>query len=212
MTVALNQSSVLPYVGNNTQSVFPITFPTFENDTIQAMVVLDSTGASTALSLTTDYTLASVGIPRTNASLTLVSAGQAWLNTGKLKTGYTLKIKFKADGYQPTPGRDWGAFTPELFVRTLDRFGMSVNALRDRLLETESDVVDITAELALIQTNLDTIEASVLALTFSDYKYYGASASINSWREGKNGSGNFVREYWDGSSWINKYTETPSVS
>jgi hypothetical protein len=128
--IPLITPATLEYIGNNTASVFAITFPTYEVETIEA-VVTDAVGISTDLSLTTDYTLDSVGLPNTNASLTLVSDGQAWLSAGKLKTGYTLYIKFSTQSFQPARFRDLGRFSPEVFEKTLDRLTMNVKAIKD---------------------------------------------------------------------------------
>lgn len=128
MTVALNQAPVLEYIGNNTASVFPITFPTFEIENVEAEVYGD--GITTTLVLDTDFTLANIGKVGTNGSFTLVSAGQVWLQAGKLKTGYSLFIKFNASPSQPLKGRDWGNFSPEKFERTLDRLAMSIKAVK----------------------------------------------------------------------------------
>jgi hypothetical protein len=130
VTVAIDTQAVLPYVGNGTASVFPITFPTFEEETIEASVA-DSDGNTTDLEIDTDFTLSSIGIRNTNGSLTLVDADQEWLTpTGKLKTGYTLFIKFVASAYQPMTDADWGAFAPQRITRTLDRFAMSIAAVK----------------------------------------------------------------------------------
>lgn len=130
MTVALNTLSVLSYIGNDTTSVFPITFPTYESSNVEA-VVTDAAGVATSLSLTTHYTLANIGVPTTSASLTLVNSAFAWLTAGKLKTGYQLHIKFNANASQPLKGRDWGAFAPERFEKTLDRLAMSIIAVKE---------------------------------------------------------------------------------
>lgn len=129
MTVGINTEAVLPYIGNSTANVFPITFPTFEEETIEASVS-DVDGIVTNLDIDTDFTLSSIGLPNTNGSMTLVNNAQAWLASGKLKTGYTLYIKFAASGLQPMRGREWGNFAPERFERTLDRFAMSILAVK----------------------------------------------------------------------------------
>lgn len=91
----------------------------------------DANGLSTDLVVTTDFTLANVGRIGLNGSLTLVNSGQAWLTgTGKLKTGYTLYVKFSPDASQPMKGRDWGQFAPEKFERTLDRLAMNIKAIK----------------------------------------------------------------------------------
>lgn len=128
MTVALNQAAVLEYVGNNTAYVFPIAFPTYEVANVEAEVYGD--GVTTTLAIDTDFTLANIGKVGVYGSMTLVNAGQAWLQAGKLKTGYTLFIKFNASPSQPLKGRDWGNFAPEKIELTLDRLAMSIKAVK----------------------------------------------------------------------------------
>lgn len=130
MTVAVNTLAVVPYIGNGTASVFPITFPTFETENIE-VEVSDVDGNTEALDLTTHFTLANIGKPGVQGSVTLVNTGDEWLTgTGKLKTGYTLYVKFAPNPSQPMKGRDWGQFAPERFERTLDRLTMNIAAVK----------------------------------------------------------------------------------
>lgn len=129
LTVALNTSAVIPYIGNGTASVFPITFPTFENENIE-VEVSDADGNTESLDLNTDFTLANIGKPGVQGSVTLVNTGAAYLNAGKLASGYTLYVKFAANPSQPMKGRDWGQFAPERFERTLDRLCMNIAAVK----------------------------------------------------------------------------------
>lgn len=130
MTVALNTAAVVPYLGNDTASVFPITFPTFETENVEVEVA-DVDGNTTALDLATHFTLANIGKPNVLGSVTLVDTADEWLTEdGKLKTGYTLFVKFAANVSQPMKGRDWGQFAPEKFERTLDRLAMNIAAVK----------------------------------------------------------------------------------
>lgn len=118
-------------MGNGTLSTFSITFPTFENENITAEVFDETLEETTDLDLTTHFTLANIGKPGVNASFTLVNGAFDWVTvTGKLKTGYTLFIKFNPSAAQPMKGRDWGQFAPEKFERTLDRLAMSIKAVK----------------------------------------------------------------------------------
>lgn len=134
MTIALGQAAQIPYIGNDTASAFSVAFPTFENETIEAIITDSTTGEEIeTLTYSTHYTLSSVGIPGTYASLTLVNTADEWINAGKLKTGYTLTIQFKASGLQPTRLRDLGRLSPEKVEQSLDRMAMSINSMKDQL-------------------------------------------------------------------------------
>lgn len=130
MTVAVNTSAVVPYIGNGTAYVFPITFPTFETENIE-IEVSDVDGNTESLDLDTHFSLANIGKPGVQGSVTLIDTADEWLTgTGKLKTGYTLYVKFAANPSQPMKGRDWGQFAPERFERTLDRLTMNIAAVK----------------------------------------------------------------------------------
>lgn len=175
MTVALNTPAVLSYVGNDTADVFPITFPTFEEENIEVEVE-DSAGDIEELDLSTHFTLANIGRPGVNGSVTLVDTGDDWLTgSGKLKTGYTLYVKFAANPSQPMKGRDWGAFAPERFERTLDRLCMNIIAvnslaqdLSPRVETSEEDIEGLETDVSALQltvsdheTRIDSAETSI---------------------------------------------------
>jgi hypothetical protein len=130
MSVSVSTDAVIYYVGDGTDSVFSVTFPTYQNSDIEVYVELVASGVLTPLVLTTDYTLADVGIPNTNAELTLVDAGQAWLDAdGDLLTGYRLVIKFTDNPYQPTNLENLGRFAVNSFNKALDRTVMLIKSL-----------------------------------------------------------------------------------
>lgn len=130
MTVALNTAAVLPYIGNGTAHVFPVTFPTFEDTNIE-VEVSDAAGNTTELDLATHFTLSNIGKRGVNGSVTLVNTGGAWLTAlGKLATGYTIFVKFAANVSQPMKGTDWGQFAPARFETTLDRLAMNIAAVK----------------------------------------------------------------------------------
>ncbi len=130
MTVAAYTSAIIEYVGNGASSVFPITFPTFEDENIEVEVA-DEDGNTTALDLSTHFTLLNIGKPGVNGSVTLVNGAFDWQDAGgDLLTGWTLYVKFAANVSQPMKGRDWGQFAPERFERTLDRLAMNIAAVK----------------------------------------------------------------------------------
>jgi hypothetical protein len=142
LTVALNTPAIVHFVGTGALNKYPVSFPTFEDYTLEVSIAGED-GATIPLSQGLDYVLQGIGRPNTQAELTLVDAAnvppghtgpipesQEWLDGGNLAEGYLLFVAFTDKGYQPMKGRDWGAFAPEKFERTMDRLAMNVKRLR----------------------------------------------------------------------------------
>jgi len=134
MAVAQGTDSIVKYTGNGSTDTFAITFPTFDDTDIEVQVEEIATGLLTDLSQGTDYTLDDVGIPNTNASLTLVDASQAWVDgDGDLITGYRLIIRFSEEAYQSTNLQSLGRFSAASFGNALDRTVMFIKSLLTKL-------------------------------------------------------------------------------
>lgn len=125
-----NQEVVLEYPGNGSTNAFLAAFPTFEDEDILVEVVVDATGQRVALDLTTDYLLSNVNVPNTDATVTLVDDGQAWISGGNLATGYTLYVKFNSEVFQPSQFRSLGRYQPEALERCLDRLTLAALAIK----------------------------------------------------------------------------------
>lgn len=139
--IPLNTPVILTYVGDGTeQIIFPISFPTFEADTIEAEIItpLDET---IQLSIDTHYTFESIGIPNTDARFILnVDPSFEWTNPNGLKQEYTLRIKFSTNVFQPAKLRDLGRFAPEVFEKIVDRLTMGILAIRNAFSETKDEL------------------------------------------------------------------------
>jgi hypothetical protein len=125
-----NQDVVLEYPGNGSTNAFLAAFPTFEDEDILVEVVVNATGQRVALDITTDYLLSNVNIPNTDATVTLVDDGQAWISGGNLATGYTLYVKFNSEVFQPSQFRSLGRYQPEALERCLDRLTLAALAIK----------------------------------------------------------------------------------
>lgn len=127
MTVALNQAMITSAVGDDLTSVIPYPFKAYESEDIGVKVRLVSTGVETDLVETTDYTVD--GILEQGGNVTLVDASQAWLTSGKLKTGYTIYIYFKVNVKQLAEYRDLGRHAPIAFEKTVDRITSMIKSM-----------------------------------------------------------------------------------
>lgn len=128
MTIPANVDVVLKYPGDGTDSTFPITFQTFETANIIAQVE-DEDGIRHTLDLTSDFTLSSVGIPNTNALLTLVADSQDWMDGAFLATGWTLFIKFNSDAFNPLSLNNLNALSLKGIEKEFDRLSMASKAI-----------------------------------------------------------------------------------
>lgn len=119
--IAENTLMIVPFVGDNATSLFPFPFRIWENADVEVKVRLDADGTETVLVLTTDYTIPVAGLIDPTGDVQLVDVGQAWIQTGGLKSGYTMYIYFKANEKQLAQFRDLGAHAPISFERSLDK-------------------------------------------------------------------------------------------
>jgi len=210
MTVALNTEANVEYPGVGTINQFDIPFPTFENSNIVAEVLVIATNDTIDLEIGTDFTLSNIG--RISPKLTLVNAGQVWLISGNLKTGYKLIIRFNKNAAQPMKGREWGAFAPEIFEKTLDRLCMAIIAVKefttelfDRIVVAEADIVSLEETTVELQEEIDALE---IATT----KYWGDPSTNGSWRERINADGDLVLEVRTAGVWVLRRTTTTSAT
>lgn len=123
------------YTGNGGTSIYAFTFPVFNPGDI-VVAVEDPNGALSTLVLTTDYTiqgLVSGGGLSATGTITLVSAGQAWLTGGNLTTGYILTISRIVPLKQQTSLRNQGDFFPEVIENELDNLVMQIQQLQQQI-------------------------------------------------------------------------------
>ncbi len=131
------------YVGNGAASVYAYNFKIFANTDL-VVTVADLNDAETTLVLATDYTVDGVG-DATGGNVTLVSAGQAWLDTdGDLLTSFALTIRRVRPVTQTTDIRNQGPYAPEDIEDSLDHGIMVAQQRQDdadrslKLPETEA--------------------------------------------------------------------------
>lgn len=167
MTVPLSTPSYNHYTGLGTLKVYPITFPTYEPETVQAYITNmpdwshiagDTLGGIVVydLVLATDYTLQNVNSP--NTSLTLKDASyvppgwvgpiperQVWLDEdGFLKTGYYLYVEFISNSMRPSVLGPGNNLIPAL-SKDLDRLTMHMKALDHKMSEGFRDFLNLLA-------------------------------------------------------------------
>ena len=121
----------MDYTGNGSVSTYSFTFKVLDEADLR-LTVRDTDGVETELALTTDYTVTGVGSP-SGGSISLVSAGQAWLTAGKLTTDYHLTIRRDPDPVQETDIANQGSFYPEVHEDALDRLTMVAQKQQDEL-------------------------------------------------------------------------------
>lgn len=118
------------FIGNDTADKFPVDFPIYESGNVSAKVV-DSAGVEVSLTLGVDYSLDGVGRLAGFGSVNLTNAGQAWLTLGKLKTGYTLNIRYVSIFKNSFKFRDLGPHAPVAFEQAIDRLTMDLISISD---------------------------------------------------------------------------------
>lgn len=118
------------YVGTSLLNEYDFTFKIFNQADIK-VVVENLAGTLTTLVLNTDYTVDGVG-EASGGSITLVSAGQAWLTTGYLTTGYKLAILGNKSYLQELSIRNQGAYYPSVVEDQLDKFGVMLQQLYEK--------------------------------------------------------------------------------
>lgn len=165
MTIPLSTKAYEHYTGNDTLSVYPITFPTFEDTTVQAYVTNMPDWSHIAgevlsglkvfdLVLGTDFSLTNIAKPNTALNLLDASAvppgwvgpipaRQEWLSaTGKLNTGYWLYIEFSSNSMRPSVLANGNQLIPAL-SKDMDRLAMHIKATNHRIDEGFKDLIQM---------------------------------------------------------------------
>lgn len=118
MTVA-SSTDRATFPGNGVTQIFPLPFRFFANSEIQAWLVTNATGALTALTLGTHYTLSGAGDPEVDGNptseLTMLTAPTS------LQSLFVLRV---IPLTQPTDIVNQGKFFPEIHENVFDRLTM----------------------------------------------------------------------------------------
>ncbi len=133
MTIPSDTNRVA-YVGAGSTATFPATdIKIFDEADAYVIVVEDSTGDETVLTLNTDYEVDDVGIAD-GFTVTLLDDGQDWIDgSGFLDTGWTLVIRRIIDLTQETSITGEGPFRPELHEKQYDRCVMIDQQQQDEI-------------------------------------------------------------------------------
>lgn len=107
------------YTGNGSVNTYSYSFKIFSQSNLQVTVV-DLSGVQTTLTLLTDYTVTGVG-ETAGGTIVLVNAGQAWLTSGNLTSGFGLTIRRVRELKQETDIRNQGDFFPEAHENEFDK-------------------------------------------------------------------------------------------
>jgi len=165
MTIPLSTKAYDHYTGNDTLKVYPITFPTYEESTIEVYITNMPDWSHIAgdelsglvvfdLVLGTDFTLQNINRP--NTSVTLLDASdvppgwmgpipdrQEWLSaTGNLNTGYYLYVEFIANPMRPSVLSNGNQLVPAL-SKDLDRLTMHMKGLNHKVEEGFRDLIQL---------------------------------------------------------------------
>ena len=168
MTIPLSTKSYDHYAGTSALSVYPITFPTFEDDTLKVYITNLPDWSHIAgqilsglkvfdLVLGTDYTTANINKPNTSVNLLDASAvppgwvgpipaRQEWLDaSGFLKTGYYIYIEFDANAMRPSVFSHGNQLVPAL-SKDMDRLAMHMKAMDHKMTEGFQDMLNLTSD------------------------------------------------------------------
>ena len=133
------------YIGTGAVSTYAYSFKVFVATSI-SVVVADTDGNETTLTLTTDYTLTGVG-ETSGGNVVLVNSGQVWLTGGFLTTGYTITIRRIRELKQQTDIRNQGDYFPEAHEDEFDKQIM--------VDQQQQDELDRSVKVAVTETGVD---------------------------------------------------------
>lgn len=119
MTISSTTRTAGPFTGNDVTVTFAFTFKVFAASDLQLVRTLTSTGVSTTLTITTDYTVT------LNADQNAAPGGSITL-TSALATGYTLIITSDIAALQATDLTNQGGFYPRVITNALDKLTILV--------------------------------------------------------------------------------------
>lgn len=114
MTISSTTRTAGPFSGNNVTTTFAFAFKVFQASDLQLVRTLTSTGVSTTLTITTDYTVS------LNADQNSAPGGSVTL-TSALATGYTLIVTSDIAALQATDLTNQGGFYPQVITNALDK-------------------------------------------------------------------------------------------
>lgn len=138
------------YTAAGTTATYSYTFKVFSSSDLLVTVQHPTTGAETALTLSTDYTVTGVG-ESSGGTIVLVDSGQAWINgSSYLTVDWIITISRVMTLSQPLDVRNQGSFYPADYEDALDKKTMQIQQVEKkantslRLKETDDHTIDTT--------------------------------------------------------------------
>lgn len=125
MTISSQNRKAGPFVGTGATATFPFSFKVFSATDLLVVRLNVATGAETALTLTTDYTVS------LNADQNANPGGSITLAAGNLPTGSNLVISSSIGYLQPTDLTNRGGFYPSVITAALDRLTILAQQLKE---------------------------------------------------------------------------------
>jgi hypothetical protein len=127
------------YTGNDSFAALPYTFRITDDDHLEVVVRLVSSGVETPLTKTTHYTVDGVS-DSGGGNVNLVNGGFAWQNAdGTLKTGYKATVRLAPPITQESDYRNQGQFFGESHEDSFD--------LACRVDQKQQDEIDRSVKL-----------------------------------------------------------------
>lgn len=164
MTISSESREVGPFTGNGSTTAFPFTFKVIAASDLSVVKTNATTGVSSTLTLTSDYTVTLNTDQNNNAggTVTLLSA---------LASGYTMMISTAAAYLQPTNLTNGGGFYPTVINDALDRLTIFVQ----QMLRTINRGIRIPSSESATSTNLILPIASLRA---NNYLAFDESGNV----------------------------------
>lgn len=127
------ETTRVAYTGNDSTNNYGYPWRISTTSDIK-VIVLNTSGVETVLTLTTDYTVTGqIGDEANTKEITLVDDSQAWLTGGNLKQDYKLYILLYPSLKQETSIRNQGAFNASTHEDTFDIEAQKVLRIQDEL-------------------------------------------------------------------------------
>lgn len=126
MTISSTSRTAGPFTGNDVTTTFAFTFKVFAASDLQLVRTNTSTGVSTTLTITADYTVT------LNSEQNSAPGGSITL-TSPLASGYTLIITSDIAALQATDLTNQGGFYPQVITNALDKLTILVQQILNKV-------------------------------------------------------------------------------
>lgn len=120
------------YLGDDSQDQFDFDWIIFEEADLQVVVADPADGAETVLTLDVDYSITGA-TEYDGGSITLIDAGQDWINAGKLKDQWLLTLLSNKPSEQDFTFRNQGPYFPEVVEETFIKMLIYIKQLEEKM-------------------------------------------------------------------------------